>query len=232
VLKGYRAALKKQGLPTVLAEHNRWLRDMAVGRLKEQRTYWDKMIALRKVRTTPRTVRGYLQQALPARDLAMDIKKRRAGLGSLGRQRFTALAHWHGGLVAREAKALTTSAWWWTRGESREPVRYSQIVKQAVRVADPFLKVHEGWVLRRLAPDCSRVELEHLVNVEDQCKLLHMMGWETANVHLGSRTQLADLRDDLRRRRGADWLCEAASRMRDVTFRDWRAWRQWRKKHG
>jgi len=232
VLKGYRDALKKQGLPTVLAEHNRWLRDMAVGRLKEQRTYWDKMIALKPLAPVPRPVRSHLQRALPDRGLAMNIVKRRAGLGSLGRQRFTALAHWHGGLVAREVKALTTSAWWWTRGESQEPVRYAQIVKQAVRVADPFLRVHEGWVLRRLAPDCSRVELEHLVNFEDQCKLLHMMGWETANVHLGSKSQLEAVREDLQRRRGEDWLCDAASRMRDATFRDWRVWRRWQKKHG
>lgn len=229
VLAGYVESLENKGPPTVLAEHNRWLRDLAVGRLKEQRSFWDKMLKLKKVKNPPtRTVRGYLQQELPDPRLAMDIVKRRAGLGSLGRQRFTALAHWRGGLVAREAKALTTSAWWWARGEeTRQPIRYSQIIKQALRVADPFLKVHPGWVVRRLAPDCSRVVLEHLVNVQDQCKLLHMMGLETANVHQGSgslavRAVLKDLR-----RRKADWLCDAAIRMRDATFKDQNAWRQW-----
>lgn len=28
------------------------------------------------------------------------------------------MAHWRGGTIAREAKALTTSAWWWFRDES------------------------------------------------------------------------------------------------------------------
>jgi uncharacterized protein (DUF2252 family) len=232
VLEGYRDSLAAKGLPTVLAEHNRWLRDLAVGRLKEQRTFWDKMGTLKKVKVEPvRKVRGYLQQALPDRSLPMKIVKRRAGLGSLGRQRFTALVHWRGGLIAREAKALTTSAWWWNGDGTRPPVRYSQIVDQAVRVADPFLKIHDGWVVRRLAPDCSRVELENLADVQDQCKLLHMMGWETANVHLGSPRQLAGLTKDLRRRKG-DWLCVAASRMRDATFNDWRAWREWHGKTG
>src|SRR6266404_1483588 len=37
VLEGYTESLRDAGLPLVLAERNRWLRDLAVGRLKEQR---------------------------------------------------------------------------------------------------------------------------------------------------------------------------------------------------
>ena len=65
-----------------------------------------------------------------------------------------------------------------------------------------------------------------LSGVQDECKLLGMMGWETANVHLGSSEQRAAILKDLRSRKGSDWLCVAARRMRDSTIQDWRAWRR------
>ncbi len=51
------------------------------------------------------------------------------------------------------------------------------------------------------------------------------MGRETANVHLGSPDALAAIRRDLKRR-GKNWLHEAAIRMAEVTLADWRAWRR------
>jgi len=225
VLEGYTDSLRKGGMPVVLAERNRWLRDLAVGRLKEQRTYWQKLLTLDPEPTRLAAAeRRLLQGAMPERRLPFRVLHRQAGMGSLGRQRFTALAHWRGGTIAREAKALTTSAWWWFRDASAEPVQYSRIISRAVRVADPFLQVHEGWVVRRLAPDCSRIELANLRGVQDECKLLRMMGWETGNVHLGSQRARKAILSDLRGR-PTGWLSAAARRMRDATLRDWREWR-------
>jgi Uncharacterized protein conserved in bacteria (DUF2252) len=225
VLEGYTDSLRNGGMPLVLAERNRWLRDLAVGRLKEQRSYWQKLLALDPEPTRPAAAeRRLLQGAMPERRLPFRVLHRQAGLGSLGRQRLTALAHWRGGTIAREAKPLTTSAWWWLRDGGAEPVQYSRIVSRAVRVADPFLQVHEGWVVRRLAPDCSRIELTHLSGVQDECKLLRMMGWETGNVHLGSQRSRKAILSDLRGR-PEGWLCAAARRMRDATVQDWREWR-------
>jgi hypothetical protein len=138
-----------------------------------------------------------------------------AGLGSLGRRRFTALAEWRGGMIAREAKELRLSAWHWEREGMRcltpdlsppsaergttktdkggkqdrgsaieDRLSFAEVIRKAVRVAHPFSAIHGHWLIRRLAPDCSRVELESLLNVKDELKLLHAMGWETANVHL------------------------------------------------
>jgi len=224
VLEGYTEALRDGGEPVVLAERNRWLRDLAVGRLKEQRAYWERLLKLGRVSVapTPRQL-GFLRQSMPESRLPFRICHRQAGLGSLGRQRFTALAHWRGGTIAREAKALTTSAWWWFRDES-PPVEYSRIMSRAVRVADPFLQVHDGWVVRRLAPDCSRIEIKHLAGVQDECRLLWMMGWETGNVHLGNPRQRDAIRRDLRKRKG-DWLSRAARSMRNATIEDWHDWR-------
>jgi len=225
VLDGYTAALREGGEPVVLAERNRWLRDLAMGRLKEQRAYWERLLKLSrtKVPPTPREM-SFLKQAMPEKHLPFRVAHRQAGLGSLGRQRYTALAHWRGGTIAREAKALTTSAWWWSTGKS-PPIRYAQIISRAVRVADPFLQVHDGWIVRRLAPDCSRIEMQHLVGVQDDCRLLWMMGWETGNVHLGNPRQRAAIRRDLRKRRG-DWLLKAARAMRNSTIDDWNDWRK------
>jgi hypothetical protein len=72
--------------------------------------------------------------------------------------------------------------------------------------------------VRRLAPDCSRIELSALPKVRDETRLLHAMGWETANVHLGSakaRTLAADLKS---RPRG--WLYRAAKKMEKAVIAD------------
>jgi hypothetical protein len=196
-----------------------------MGRLKEQRAYWQRLLKLGRT-TVPPTAREmkFLRQAMPEKHLPFRVAHRQAGLGSLGRQRYTALAHWRGGTIAREAKALTTSAWWWSTGKS-PPIQYSQIMSRAVRVADPFLQVHEGWIVRRLAPDCSRIEMKHLAGVQDECRLLWMMGWETGNVHLGDSRQRDAIRRDLRKRQG-DWLLRAARAMRNSTIEDWNEWRK------
>ncbi len=224
VLEGYVRSLKEEGAPVVLAERHRWLRDLAVSRLKEQRTYWDRLLSLRPVTAVvPARVRAILRNALPERDIAFRIVHRQAGLGSLGRERYTALADWRGGTIAREAKPLTSSAWSWMSA-SREPrLQYSDVIRRAVRVPDPFLSVRDGWVIRRLAPDCSRIELQSVAGIRDECRLLWMMGWETANVHLGTPRQRKGILRDLARRR-PDWLLKAARRMRDATLEDWRHW--------
>jgi hypothetical protein len=147
-----------------------------------------------------------------------------AGLGSLGRQRYVALAEWEGGFVAREAKALAPSACLWAsggRGSAR--ILYQDILDRAVRCRDPFVRLQRRWIVRRLAPDCSRIELAALPKVRDELRLLRAMGWETANVHLGS-VQPRVLRNDLARR-SQSWLRRAAAVMQEAVAEDWEAWR-------
>ena len=131
-----------------------------------------------------------------------------AGLGSLGRQRFVALAKWHSSNIAREAKAMAPSACWFAAGcKGSARLLYQQILDTAVRCCDPYVKQKGKWIIRRLAPDCSRIELSELPKERSEMVLLHAMGFETGNVHLGSknaRAILADLkkrgaRPDLRR---------------------------------
>ena len=72
--------------------------------------------------------------------------------------------------------------------------------------------------MRRLAPDCSRIELSALPKERDEVRLLHAMGWETANVHLGS-AKAGALEADLKKR-PAGWLLNAARKMEKAVLAD------------
>lgn len=225
ILRGYEAGLEAGGTPFVLAEEHRGLREWANSELREPATFWGKLQSLPASRTgVPTQVKKALQEALPERGVRVKIVHRQAGLGSLGRRRFVALAQWCGGWVAREAKELASSAWGWERpGKTTTALLYQQIANQAVRVPDPFLKVQNRWLLRRLAPDCSRIEIEALPKTRDELKLLHAMGRETANVHLGTSGAVSRMLADLKKR-PARWLRKAADAMTTATLSDWKEW--------
>jgi uncharacterized protein (DUF2252 family) len=226
ILEGYGEALQAGGGPVVLAERYRWLRDLAIARLKDQRPFWQHLRSLRAVSVDARPrERKLLHAALPEDAIEVRTVHRRAGLGSLGRLRLVALARWHEAMVAREAKPLAPSAWLWARGLRLRPPRYGEIIRRVLRVPDPFLSVRGRWLIRRLAPDCSRIELASLPRGRDEDRLLRMMGWETANMHLGSPAQRQPILADLHRR-GSRWLSPAAHRMTEVVERDWRKWRK------
>jgi uncharacterized protein (DUF2252 family) len=225
IVGGYTESLRAGGGAAVLAERYRWLRDLAVARLKDQRPFWDHLRSLRTASGQSDTARRLLQAAMPARGLRVRIVHRQAGLGSLGRVRLVALAQWHGGMIAREAKPLAPSAWLWACNAPLRGPRYAEILRRAVRVPDPFLRVHAKWLLRRLAPDSSRIELASLPRGQDEDRLLWMMGWETANLHLGTAAKAARILTDLGARKG-NWLGKAAGRMAEALERDWRKWRK------
>jgi len=226
VLTGYVESMEEGGTPFVLAERHKWLRDVATGDLRDPVRFWTKLQQWRDVsKAVPGKVQRALKKAMPEPNIAFRVVHRQAGLGSLGRRRFTALAEWRGGLIAREAKELCCSAWLWASGRKNKlkPL-YDRILEQSVRVPDPFVRLHGKWIIRRLAPDCSRIELGSLSKVQDELKLLRAMGWETANIHLGTKRAAQFILKHLRRQ-PATWLVEAASTMSKATFEDWKAWR-------
>ncbi len=226
LLAGYREALAAGGRAFVLAEHSLALHEMAVARLRDPAAYWHRLKGLPDADPPPPPgVARTLAAALPC--AARRVAHRVAGLGSLGRERYVALGQWHGAEVAREAKALAPSAVVWACGGRATAIRYQEALDAAVRCPDPFVHVKRRWIVRRLAPDCSRIELFELPRERDEERLLHAMGWETANVHLGTAKPgrlLADL--DRRERREEGWLLAAADRMLAAVDDDWRALRK------
>lgn len=226
LLAGYSQAHQERGRPFILAERHAWLRGLATGELREPIHFWDKLSRWPEAaHEMPNSVKQVLQRALPEAGLAFRVIHRPAGLGSLGRQRFTMLAEWRGGLVAREAKRLTASAWRWHGNASDKGLLYARIIERAVRIPDPHVRVKGQWLIRRLAPDCSRIELASLPRVKEELKLLYAMGWETANIHLADSGAAAQAARDLKKR-GSKWLREAVAQMSKATVADWEEWRR------
>ena len=207
----------------MLAEQHPALRHMAMARLHEPEKYWEKLHGLPQAdRPIPAGASKAIARMMPERGIAFRVAHRVAGLGSLGRERYVALADWRGGSIAREAKALAPSACVWAgRGKGDAPILYQEILNSSVRCRDPFVRLQKRWIVRRLAPDCSRIELSALPKERDELRLLHSMGWETANVHLG-RTKAASLLKDLRKR-PAGWLLQCAHKMEKAVIADFEA---------
>jgi uncharacterized protein (DUF2252 family) len=226
ILDGYRSMLEEGGQPIVLGEHHHWLREIATSDLRDPVAYWKKLTSLPAWKNkVPKSARNTLESLFPDRRLKYQISHRIAGLGSLGRERYVAIADWHGGKIAREVKALAPSAVVWAiSGKGSEKIRYEEILSAAVRCRDPYVHLRGRWILRRLAPDCSRVELIQLPKKRDEYRLLWEMGRETANVHLGTpRARKAILRD--LRKCPAKWLHKAGATMLEATLADWRDWK-------
>lgn len=226
ILNGYRDALESGGAPIVLSEHHHWLRDLATSELRDPAPFWKKLDALPECRgKIPRSAAKALDSLLPERDgIEVRIVHRIAGLGSLGRERLVALANWRGGRIAREAKALASSACAWARNEKQaKEIHYEEILTSAVRSPDPFVHLRGRWIVRRLAPDCSRVELGQLPRKRDERRLLREMGRETANVHLGTRKARKAILRDLRER-PAKWLHKSSGAMLEAILADWKDW--------
>ena len=226
ILEGYREGLAARGRAFVLAEDNRWLRLIALNQLRDPVRFWKRAQALEDFTgNIPTPIKVKLEEDLPEKDLPYVKKRRVAGLGSLGHMRVLALATWRGGFVAREAKAIAPSACIWAHGGAKsEKILYPEILARAVRVPDPFLHLFDTFLVRRLAPDCSRILLALLPEDHDETRLLKAMGFETANIHLGTPAAvpaiLRDLKDRPRR-----WLHRASKKMLKAIKRDWKKWR-------
>jgi hypothetical protein len=95
-----------------------------------------------------------------------------------------------------------------------------------VRNADPFCHQHGDWIVRRIAPDCSRIELADLPDTRDEARLLSAMGWETANIHLGSGPVAAARILAHLKQQNQGWLLKASQEMVKATLKDWEVWKK------
>jgi len=223
ILSGYKAGLEAGGKPWVLSAHHLWLRDLVA--LRDPVGFWAKMAALPDWKgRIPKEARKAIGRLMPGEDMQVRMAHRVAGLGSRGRQRFVALAEHAGAEICREVKALAPSAWLWAIGQSDSGrIRYQDALEKSVRAVDPFVHVKGGWIVRRLAPDCTRVELASVPRDKEKGKLLRAMGWETSNIHAGSKKTPAILQD--LSKRDTHWLHNTAARMVKATTGDWEEWR-------
>jgi hypothetical protein len=224
--EGYRDALEAGGKAFILAEDHRWLRLLALGKLRDPVQFWNKLEHLSPYTAKPpEEVRKLLEASLPSTNEKYLLKRRIAGLGSLGHPRILALSRWRGAFIAREAKAIRPSAWVWAKKASSTEIYCDKLVQRSIRVPDPCVHFHGRWVVRRLAPDCSRIELASLAKDRDEARLLYSMGWETANMHFSTPQAITKVKYDLAARKGR-WLHKASKNMLAATIKDWNKWRR------
>ena len=223
ILRGYQQSLEAGGRPWVLGEKHPWLSELVD--LQEPAAFWGKYHGLADFKgRVPKIARRAIDRMMPSPRIPYRVAHRIAGLGSLGRERFVAIGEHEGASICREAKALAPSAWSWAlnlKGQNR--IRYQEAIDISVRAVDPWVRLKDGWIVRRLAPDCTRIELACVPRDKDKGKLLEAMGWETANVHLGSKRTKSILSD--LKGRPAHWLHDAAAGMVKATTTDFNEWR-------
>jgi hypothetical protein len=227
ILEGYREGLRNEGMPFVLGEYHQWLRQIAESELRDPVHFWAKMDALPTMKgNVPISAIDAIEHLMPARDIQYRVAHRVAGLGSLGHARYVAIAQWHGGRIAREAKALVASSDYWAREiEGPAEILYQTIISRAVRCPDPFVQLRGRWIVRRLSPHCSRIELATLKAHAAELRLLHAMGYETANIHLGTRAARKPVSAHIQNQKGK-WLHHATEEMLNKTREDWKSWKK------
>jgi hypothetical protein len=229
VLAGYRRGiedvLRGRARPYVLGADNDWLTDLA-----DERTttaFWPRFIEhlIRTARSLPRGAAAALDASRPKGCQPWRVYARDAGVGSLGRPRLCGVAEFQGGPLVREAKSIVPSAMVWHSGpEADQGIAIRKIISTSIRAPDPFLRVEGGWIVRRIAADSRKIELEVARDHGKLELLCEAMGRETANVHAGSRRALRSVERDLGRR-GRSWLYRAAKAMADDVRSDWKDWR-------
>ncbi len=225
ILRGYRMGLRAPG-PVILDRDHLWLRKLVVVSEEERAKFWKRMAAA-KGKSAPERYLEAISDAMPEPNLPIKTARRSAGSGSLGRPRWVGSADWRGAPVVREAKALVTSAWVRAHGrENREnrAIRDRAIANGRFRATDPWYRIKDDLVVRRLSPNNRKIEVEKGKSVLFTSDMLQTMGFELANVHLGTADRLDAITQDLaKRKRG--WLTTNAKRMSDAITQDFKDWK-------
>lgn len=227
ILRGYHRQLATSATPFVLEEHHSELRALAMASERDPKQFWKRLTRVldEPLGKPPAEARELLLRGMPSERLVVQFRfHRRVGMGSLGKPRYVALAQWQGGWIAREAKAATPPSTAWSEGRRRrEKPLVDAALRVAVRCPDPLFFPGLRWNVRRLAPRCSRIELDLLQNAEHFERLTEAMGAEIANVHAGSSKVTREILNDLKRR-STNWLAKAVRATVKNVLKDWSAW--------
>ena len=223
ILDGYLQSLREGGCAIVLAEREQTLDKLGADSFKPPSDFWGKLNRLPTVRhPLANDLKHALEKTLPDPKMDYKVVRRQAGMGSLGQKRFVAIARWNGGFIAREAKSMLPSACSWLNDEiGHRQSHYEEAISSAIRSPDPFQVIEGSWLIRRLSPDSNPIDIQCLPKHRDVPMLLHAMGSEAANVHLGTKGQATRILNDLKKRK-SNWLRDAAARMARAVEKDWK----------
>lgn len=218
-LDGYAAGITDPH-PWVLEQDHGWLRTAFSATKRERSAFWAKLHRAPARKTLPDTYRSALESAVPATASVPVFSRRRAGVGSLGRPRIVALAEDAGGPIAREAKAMLPSCW------QRDAVagEWFALSSSRYRCPDPFLELKGGIVVRRLAPNSRKIDLNNDKR-RVRRRLIEAMARDIGAIHAADADIATAIRDHLHGQ-GHGWLAHAAEAMAKATRRDWEEFRK------
>lgn len=202
IIEGYTKGLKTPAA-VVLEQDRAWLRGKVVVPEEDRKKFWKK-IDQRVIEPAPERFRKTLEAAMPERHISFDTARRVAGTGSLGRPRWIAVATWRGGWIVRESKAVLTSAWQLVHG-GPEKLFLAEIAGGEFRAPDPWYRVSDGIVTRRLSPNNRKIEAGSIDTDLNGQKMLAAMGFELANIHLGERNAHTTIARDFEARKPEWW---------------------------
>jgi hypothetical protein len=222
ILAGYTETLADGGRPFVLAGRHERLARRVADALPDPDDWWEEVLELEVESDVPAAALEALGPLLPAHDWPYAARRRVAGVDSLGHRRLVLTGDRVGAPAARELKQLSPPAGRWLE---RPPTASAEDSAAIVRSPDPLRVRVAGWLCRRIAPDCVKLDLADLGTRARERRLFEWMGAETANIHLGSPERVADVAADLEQR-GGDWLNRAVGTLAEVARRDWKRWRQ------
>jgi hypothetical protein len=222
VLSGYRKGLRAPR-PFILEDGDFWLRELFAVSTQQRERFWKKLGQLKKAKPPSRFV-APLEEAFPEPPAKLTILARRAGVGSLGRPRFAAIAAWRGAAVVREAKAVIPSCWSRARVPDFSGKALLRAARGPYRAPDPWLNVKNGVAVRRLGPNNRKLEFADIGRLS--LKLVEAMGFELANIHMGDSRRADAIAPDLSKRHGTRWLEKATIRTAAATIGDWKEYRR------
>jgi len=207
ILAGYKQGLNRPAAFVLDREHD-WLREQFAVDRGERAAFWHKIekqrTAAEKQKCKPEEpYRSALKQAMPAPVKGLEFWARSAGTGSLGRPRWVAYGEWRGAPVLREAKAIVASAWTLV-AKGNKDIRCLEIANGKFHAPDACYDVKKNpqgdkghTAIRRLSPNSRKLEVaEHGAILLDP-RMLHLMGHDLANVHLGTAPD--ERADDIRK---------------------------------
>ena len=222
-----RRRAEDRGNPICAGRGHPALREMAAARLRDPEAYWQKLAKLPPLQNGIRaSAVRVIKEMFPEPGMPYHIAHRSAGLGSLGRERFVAIALYHGGHIAREAKALAPSAGVWASGDrGTARILYQRLLNRAIRLSRS-LRGPEG-PLDRAAPGAGLLRASKW----DRCRSSATKSnccapWDMKRPTCTSALLRRKADSERSEEAPACWLHHAAHQMAAAVMEDWEEWRK------
>ena len=116
------------------------------------------------------------------------------------------------------------SAWSRAHRLSNRGVRVGEIANGRFRPLDPWYRIKDNVVVRRLSPNNRKIEVEKGKSTLFTSDMLQTMGFDLANVHLGTAERRDAIKRDLENRKRG-WLTANARKASDATTQEYKDWK-------